>query len=50
VGVTAGAGDVSVTVTLHVEGMLTNTGVVQVSVVVEDLPSIPKLRTVLVLV
>ena len=39
VGVTAGAGEVSVMMTLHVDAVFTMTGVVHVIVAVEDLPA-----------
>ena len=44
VGVTAGTGEVSVMVTLHVDAVPTVTGVVQVMVAVVDLPGIAKLN------
>ena len=43
VGVTAGRGEVSVMVTLHVDAVPTVTGVVHVMVAVVDLPGIAKL-------
>ena len=43
VGVTAGTGEVSVMVTLHVDAVFTMTGVEHVMVAVVDLPGIAKL-------
>jgi hypothetical protein len=43
VGVTAGTGEVSVMVTLHVDAVPTVTGVVHVMVAVVDLPGIAKM-------
>ena len=43
VGVTAGAGEVSVMMTLHIDAVPTMTGVVHVMVAVVDLPGIAKL-------
>ena len=47
VGVTAGAGEVSVMMTLHVDAVFTMTGVVHVIVAVEDLPAMAMVIMVL---
>ena len=49
VGVIGVPGDMSTVMTWHNDGVTTITGLSQVTVVVVDLPSIPKLRTILLL-
>lgn len=49
IGVTAGAGDVSVMVTLHVDAVPTVTGVVHVMVALVDLPAMAMVTMILLL-
>jgi len=49
VGVIEVPGEMSVVMTWHNDGEATITGLSQVTVVVVDLPKIPKLRTILLL-